>query len=156
MVFIEDIAGRISKLEKLRLALAAYLLPAWLLIARYGLRRQAPEDPATVLFSSGSTGAPKGVVLSHQAILSNVKGVGQVLWVAQDDKVLGILPFFHAFGLTGTLWLPLIAGMGAVYHSNPLDAKTIGKLAKEHKTTILIATPTFCQTYLRVIEADQF
>jgi acyl-[acyl-carrier-protein]-phospholipid O-acyltransferase/long-chain-fatty-acid--[acyl-carrier-protein] ligase len=155
MVFIEDIAGRFSKLEKFRLALAAYLMPARLLIARYGLRRQSPGDPATVLFSSGSTGTPKGVVLSHHAILSNVEGVGQVLWVAQDDKMLGILPFFHAFGVTGTLWLPLIAGIGAIYHANPLDAKTIGKLAKEHQATILIATPTFCQSYLRAIEADQ-
>jgi acyl-[acyl-carrier-protein]-phospholipid O-acyltransferase/long-chain-fatty-acid--[acyl-carrier-protein] ligase len=156
MLFIEDIAARITKLEKFRLALATYLLPAQLLIRRYGLRRQTPADPATVLFSSGSTGAPKGVVLSHHAILSNVEGVGQVLWVSQDDKVLGILPFFHAFGLTGTLWLPLIAGIGAVYHANPLDAKTIGRLAQEHKATILIATPTFCQSYLRAIEPDQF
>jgi acyl-[acyl-carrier-protein]-phospholipid O-acyltransferase / long-chain-fatty-acid--[acyl-carrier-protein] ligase len=107
-----------------------------------------------VLFSSGSTGTPKGVVLSHHAILSNVEGVGQVLWVAPEDKILGILPFFHAFGLTGTLWLPLIAGIGAVYHANPLDGKTIGKLTKEHKATILIATPTFCQAYLRSVEAD--
>jgi len=59
-----------------------------LLVRRYGLRRQSPQDPATVLFSSGSTGKPKGVVLSHHAILSNVEGVGQVLWVAQDDKML--------------------------------------------------------------------
>jgi acyl-[acyl-carrier-protein]-phospholipid O-acyltransferase / long-chain-fatty-acid--[acyl-carrier-protein] ligase len=154
LVFMEDVAAGISKLEKLRAYLAAYLIPWRLLVRFYGLRRQAPEDPATVLFSSGSTGTPKGVVLSHHAILSNVEGVGQVLWVAPEDKILGILPFFHAFGLTGTLWLPLIAGIGAVYHANPLDGKTIGKLAKEHKATILIATPTFCQAYLRSVEAD--
>jgi acyl-[acyl-carrier-protein]-phospholipid O-acyltransferase/long-chain-fatty-acid--[acyl-carrier-protein] ligase len=154
MMFMEDIAAGISKLEKLRTYIAAYLIPWRLLVRFYGLRRQTPQEPATVLFSSGSTGTPKGVVLSHHAILSNVEGVGQVLWVAPEDKILGILPFFHAFGLTGTLWLPLIAGIGAVYHANPLDGKTIGKLAKEQKATILIATPTFCQAYLRSVEAD--
>ncbi|HEY7690156.1 MAG TPA: AMP-binding protein, partial [Dongiaceae bacterium] len=154
MIFLEDIAAGISSLEKLRIGLAAYLLPWRLLVRRYGLRRQAPMDPATVLFSSGSTGRPKGIVLSHHAILSNVEGVGQVLWVEPEDKILGILPFFHAFGLTGTLWLPLIAGIGAVYHANPLDAKTIGRLAKSEQATILIATPTFCQSYLRAIEPD--
>jgi len=154
MIFMEDIAADISKFEKLRLYLSAYLLPWRLLVWLHGLRQQTPQDPASVLFSSGSTGTPKGVVLSHHAILSNVEGVGQVLWVVPEDRVLGVLPFFHAFGLTGTLWLPLIAGIGAVYHANPLDAKTIGKLAKEHQATILIATPTFCQGYLRSIDAD--
>jgi acyl-[acyl-carrier-protein]-phospholipid O-acyltransferase / long-chain-fatty-acid--[acyl-carrier-protein] ligase len=154
MMFMEDVAAGISKFEKLRTYLAAYLIP-WRLMVRFqGLRKQTPLDPAAVLFSSGSTGAPKGVVLSHHAILSNVEGVGQVLWVAPEDRILGILPFFHAFGLTGTLWLPLIAGIGVIYHANPLDGKTIGKLAKEHQATILIATPTFCQAYLRSVEPD--
>jgi acyl-[acyl-carrier-protein]-phospholipid O-acyltransferase/long-chain-fatty-acid--[acyl-carrier-protein] ligase len=69
---------------------------------------------------------------------------------------MGVLPFFHAFGLTGTLWLPLVCGIGAVYHPNPLDAKTIGKLVAKHRATGLITTPTFCQAYLRSCEAADF
>jgi acyl-[acyl-carrier-protein]-phospholipid O-acyltransferase/long-chain-fatty-acid--[acyl-carrier-protein] ligase len=154
MVFLEDLAGKISGVEKLWLALAARLLPRRLLIRLFDLRRQKPEDPAAVLFSSGSTGQPKGVVLSHHAILSNIEGVGQVLWIAPKDRMLGVLPFFHAFGLTATLWLPLTAGIGAIYHPNPLDGKTIGRLARESKATIFISTPTFCQSYLKAIEPE--
>src|ERR1044072_6328908 len=97
----------------------------------------------TILFSSGSTGVPKGVVLTHSNVLSNILGLAQVFDVGKKDRILGILPFFHSFGFTGTLWFPLIHGFGAVYHSNPLDAKTIGELAQKHKATILISTPTF-------------
>jgi acyl-[acyl-carrier-protein]-phospholipid O-acyltransferase/long-chain-fatty-acid--[acyl-carrier-protein] ligase len=82
--------------------------------------------------------------------------VAQVLWLARDDRIMGVLPFFHAFGLTGTLWLPLVCGIGAVYHPNPLDAKTIGKLVAKHRATGLITTPTFCQAYLRSCEAADF
>jgi acyl-[acyl-carrier-protein]-phospholipid O-acyltransferase/long-chain-fatty-acid--[acyl-carrier-protein] ligase len=61
-----------------------------------------------------------------------------------------VLPFFHAFGFTGTLFMPLVLGLGAVYHPNPLDAKSIGGLIKKYKATLLISTPTFCQAYYRV------
>jgi acyl-[acyl-carrier-protein]-phospholipid O-acyltransferase/long-chain-fatty-acid--[acyl-carrier-protein] ligase len=155
MVFVEDIAPTISTLRKVQLAAICYLLPGGLVARLFGLRTQQPDDVATVLFSSGSTGVPKGVLLSHHNLLSNVEGVAQVLWIAPADKMMGVLPFFHAFGLTGSLWVPLLSGIGAVYHANPLDAKTIGKLAAEHRVTILISTPTFCQTYLRVCEPAQ-
>jgi acyl-[acyl-carrier-protein]-phospholipid O-acyltransferase/long-chain-fatty-acid--[acyl-carrier-protein] ligase len=156
MVFVEDIAPTISPSRKALLATICYLLPSGLVAKLFGLRRQQPDDVATVLFSSGSTGVPKGVLLSHHNLLSNVEGVAQILWIAPADKMMGALPFFHAFGLTGCLWVPLLSGIGAVYHANPLDAKTIGKLAAEHRATILISTPTFCQTYLRVCEPAQF
>ena len=58
--------------------------------------------------------------------------------------MLGVLPFFHSFGFTVTLWLPLVVGFGAAYHPNPTDAKTIGELAARYKATLLISTPTFC------------
>src|SRR4029453_2010665 len=107
----------------------------------FDLKRQHPDDPACVLFSSGSTGAAKGVVVSHNNILSNIAAVAQVLGLARDDRIMGVLPFFHAFGLTGTLWLPLVCGIGAVYHPNPLDAKTIGKLVAKHRAPGPITTP---------------
>jgi acyl-[acyl-carrier-protein]-phospholipid O-acyltransferase/long-chain-fatty-acid--[acyl-carrier-protein] ligase len=155
MMFVEDLAGTVSTARKLLLAAACYLLPSALVARLFGLRRGQPDDVATILFSSGSTGTPKGVMLSHHNLLSNVEAVAQVLWIAPDDKALGVLPFFHAFGLTGTLWVPLLSGIGAVYHGNPLDAKTIGKLAAAHRATVLISTPTFCQSYLRGCEPQQ-
>jgi len=155
MVFIEDVASGASFVRKLLLTVLCYLLPSGVTTRLFGLRRQQPDDVATVLFSSGSTGVPKGVLLSHYNLLSNLEAVAQILWVAPTDKIMGVLPFFHAFGLTGTIWVPLLSGIGAVYHANPLDAKTIGKLTAEHRATVLISTPTFCQSYLRGCEAQQ-
>jgi acyl-[acyl-carrier-protein]-phospholipid O-acyltransferase/long-chain-fatty-acid--[acyl-carrier-protein] ligase len=69
---------------------------------------------------------------------------------------MGVLPFFHSFGFTGTLWLPLLVGFGVVYHPNPLDAKAIGELIGKHKATILISTPTFYAAYLRRCAVEEF
>ena len=69
---------------------------------------------------------------------------------------MGVLPFFHSFGFTVTLWFPLLTGLGVVYHPNPLDAKAIGELVAKHKATILLATPTFCKSYVRVCTREQF
>ena len=80
-------------------------------------------DLATVIFSSGSTGEPKGVMLSHYNIGSNIEQMEQVFSLDKQDRFLGVLPFFHSFGFTGTLCLPAVLGVGAVYHANPLDAK---------------------------------
>jgi acyl-[acyl-carrier-protein]-phospholipid O-acyltransferase/long-chain-fatty-acid--[acyl-carrier-protein] ligase len=132
------------------------LLPARMVRLYAGSPPQAPTDLCTIMFSSGSTGTPKGVMLSHHNIVSNLEAIGQILWVQQDDRMLGVLPFFHSFGFTGTLCLPLVSGMGAIYHPNPLDAKTIGKLAREHEATLLISTPTFCQSYYRACSPEDF
>jgi acyl-[acyl-carrier-protein]-phospholipid O-acyltransferase/long-chain-fatty-acid--[acyl-carrier-protein] ligase len=156
MVFVEDIMKEISSVQKIWTAIATFLLPSRLLQALYRRGKQTPDSLATVVFSSGSTGTPKGVMLSHHNVLSNVEGIEQVFWVTEQDCMMGVLPFFHSFGFTGTLWLPIIAGFGAVYHPNPLDAKTIGEMVKKHKATILISTPTFCGAYLRKCAAEEF
>jgi acyl-[acyl-carrier-protein]-phospholipid O-acyltransferase/long-chain-fatty-acid--[acyl-carrier-protein] ligase len=109
-----------------------------------------------VIFSSGSTGDPKGVMLSHYNIGSNVEQLAQVFGLNQRDRFLGILPFFHSFGFTGTLCLPAMLGSGVIHHPNPLDAKTIGPLVRENKITFLLATPTFLQLYLRGCSAEDF
>jgi acyl-[acyl-carrier-protein]-phospholipid O-acyltransferase/long-chain-fatty-acid--[acyl-carrier-protein] ligase len=114
------------------------------------------DAPATVIFSSGSTGIPKGVMLSHRNILTNIDSIGQVYQLTPEDVLLGVLPFFHSFGFTGTLWLPAISGFGVVYHPNPMDAKTIGELAGRYRATLIISTPTFCSSYVRKCEAAQF
>ncbi|KPA15707.1 AMP-dependent synthetase and ligase domain protein, partial [Candidatus Magnetomorum sp. HK-1] len=96
-----------------------------------------------------------GVQLTHSNIRSNIEAINQVFQVNKKDVVMGILPFFHSFGYTGTLWLPLLSGMGAVYHNNPLDAKSIGKLIHKNKATLLMTTPTFLNSYTRRCEKHQ-
>ena len=83
------------------------------------------DDLATVIFSSGSTGDPKGVMLSHYNISSNIEQVAQTFMLDRRDRLLGVLPFFHSFGFTVTLWLPAALGVGVVYHPNPLDLTAI-------------------------------
>jgi len=155
MVFVEDILKRITPFEKARMLVTARLLPAWVLGRLYAPEGDA-ESVATVIFSSGSTGVPKGVMLTHRNILSNVDAALQVFQLRDDDVLLGVLPFFHSFGFTGTIWLTFVGGFGTVYHPNPTDAKTIGELAGTYRATVLISTPTFCGSYIRKIAPEQF
>ena len=156
-ILLEDIAKSIGIGRKLVAALAAALLPVGLLERLLGSKHKASmDDLATVIFSSGSTGAPKGVMLSHYNIVSNIQQIGQAFALDQHDRILGILPFFHSFGFTGTLWLPPLLGSGAVYHPNPIDGRGIGELVAEHRATFLLATPTFLQIYIRACTPEQF
>jgi len=157
-IFVEDVIASISKQEQWKAAYAAFVTPRFLshrLVFGPKACREH-EKLATVMFTSGSTGEPKGVMLTHGNITSDLEGLYQVFNIKDGDVMLGILPFFHSFGFTGTLWFPLISGIGAVYHVNPLDAKVIGKLVHEHKATILMTTPTFLGSYIRRCEPEQF
>src|SRR5581483_2170210 len=109
MVQLEEISKLISSIEKVWMAILAFLLPARMLQKCFCPEKGEPNQLATVIFSSGSTGEPKGVMLSHHNILSNIESFSQVFWVTERDRVMGVLPFFHSFGFTGTLWFPLIA-----------------------------------------------
>ena len=86
-----------------------------------GGKRKTIDDLATIIFSSGSTGEPKGVMLTHYNIASNVDQVAQIFMFDGSDRLLGVLPFFHSFGFTVTLWLPAALGISVVYHPSPLD-----------------------------------
>jgi acyl-[acyl-carrier-protein]-phospholipid O-acyltransferase / long-chain-fatty-acid--[acyl-carrier-protein] ligase len=151
MVFVEEILSRAGKLAQLHALLAARFTPARLL---GGAAR--PETLATVIFSSGSTGIPKGVMLSHYNVLANIGAMAQLFWIGKRDRIVGVLPFFHSFGYTVTIWFPLIAGCGVVYHPNPTDAKAIGELIAKYHATFLLSTPTFCATYTRKCSAAEF
>jgi acyl-[acyl-carrier-protein]-phospholipid O-acyltransferase/long-chain-fatty-acid--[acyl-carrier-protein] ligase len=155
MIHLEELRKTFTPVQKLAAFLTSFLLPAGLLEWRH-TRNQKPADLATVIFSSGSTGIPKGVMLSHHNIISNIEGIQQVIQFEPKDRMMGVLPLFHSFGFTGTLWLPLLAGFGAVYHPNPTDAKTIGETVKKFQATLLISTPTFYAGYLRRCSAEEF
>ncbi len=149
--------GAPTILEKLAAFFFAFVVPdRWLQQALGADRKSALDDLATVIFSSGSTGEPKGVMLSHYNVGSNVEQLEQVFGLNRRDGMLGVLPFFHSFGFTGTLCLTGALGVGVVYHPNPPDAKTIGALVRDHGITFLLATPTFLQLYLRGCEAEDF
>ena len=154
MVFLEDIRKTLGTKEKI-LATMKSLLPARWLKRRF-LKSQRRNDLATIIFSSGSTGVPKGVMLSHQNIVSNVDGISQVITFTPNDRIMGVLPLFHSFGFTGTLWLPLLVGFGVVYHPNPTDAKTIGETIQKYQATLLISTATFYAGYLRRCSKEEF
>jgi acyl-[acyl-carrier-protein]-phospholipid O-acyltransferase/long-chain-fatty-acid--[acyl-carrier-protein] ligase len=157
LIFLEERAADPRPAEKLTAAFLAWLPPVSWLERMLGRAKKAKlDDLATVIFSSGSTGEPKGVTLSHYNIISNIEQMEQVFSLDGRDRFLGVLPFFHSFGFTGTLCLPATLGVGAVYHANPLDAKTIGRLVCDHKVTFVLATPTFLQLYLRGCAPEQF
>ena len=155
MIFLEDLLASTSGLQKALMLAAARLVPAALLERLFC----SPVDShtiATVIFSSGSTGVPKGVMLTHHNILANIESVNDAFALTSSDVMLGVLPFFHSFGFTGTLWFPMITGFAVAYHPNPTDAKTIGELAERYQGTLIISTPTFCAAYIRKIRPEQF
>jgi acyl-[acyl-carrier-protein]-phospholipid O-acyltransferase/long-chain-fatty-acid--[acyl-carrier-protein] ligase len=156
-VLLEDVAAQPRALERLGALFLAWLVPYGWLVKVLGQRVSARlDDLATVIFSSGSTGDPKGVMLSHYNIGSNIEQVGQTFMLGRQDCLLGVLPFFHSFGFTVTLWLPAALGIRVVYHVNPLDLTTIRTLVRAYRVTFLLATPTFLQAYMRRCEPEDF
>ncbi len=156
LLYLEDVPKQVHLSDKL-LAAASRWLPLGLLsIWLPGLGHNALDEPATIIFTSGSTGDPKGVPLTHRNVLSNALAIDQHVRLLPDDVVLGILPFFHSFGFTVTLWTVLSLGKKGLYHTNPLDARIIGNLCHEHHATVMAATPTFMRSYLHRCDPEQF
>ena len=156
MVFIEEEMCEFGFVSRFVHAVAGFFLPQFLLERIYFKKRPQRGDLATIVFSSGSTGEPKGVMLSHDNIASNIEAICDLFQIGRKDRVAGVLPFFHSFGFTGTLWLPLLSGIGAVYHANPLEAEAVGNLVDTHRLTVMMATPTFLLGYIRRCRPEQF
>ncbi|MDX6748615.1 AMP-binding protein [Geminicoccaceae bacterium 1502E] len=148
-IWLEDVREQIGRREKLA-ALAASLR------ARRHMTRQKPDDPAVVLFTSGSEGRPKAVVLSHRNILANCAQVAARIDFTAKDRCLNALPLFHSFGLTGGLLLPLLGGVPVFLYPSPLHYRTIPELAYNLNATILFGTPTFLSGYARRADPYDF
>jgi acyl-[acyl-carrier-protein]-phospholipid O-acyltransferase/long-chain-fatty-acid--[acyl-carrier-protein] ligase len=157
LVYLDELTPRVTAWVKLRALLAVVLLPGWVLerwVWRLG--GHTVDDLATVIFSSGSTGDPKGVMLTHGNIAANVESMVQVTSLRPDDRILGVLPFFHSFGYTVCLWAPLCVGASAVYHADPRQAREIGELCRKHACTVYLSTATFLRFCLKKCEAGDF
>ncbi|MGD1210206.1 MAG: acyl-[ACP]--phospholipid O-acyltransferase [Candidatus Acidiferrales bacterium] len=155
-ILLEEAAAA-PRLGERVIALLLWFLPGWWLErALNGGKARKLDDLATIIFSSGSTGEPKGVMLTHYNIASNIEQMAQTFMFGRKDSLLGVLPFFHSFGFTVTLWLPAVLGVGAVYHPSPLDLAAISELVRDYRLTFLIATPTFLQAYMRRCSPEDF
>src|SRR6266481_4486524 len=156
-IFLEDLAKGPKLTERAASAMAAILLPVRAL-TRFAGGERVPglDDLATIIFSSGSTGEPKGLMLTQYNVASNVEQLDQIFFLRSDDRIMGILPFFHSLGFTATLCLPTAVGAGVVFHPNPLDSRVIGALVNKYAVTILLATPTFLNTYVRRCTPEEF
>ena len=135
--------------------LVVAITPAWVLARLLGIPRTGDRDEAMVLFTSGSSGEPKGVVLSHRNILGNVSQFSLMLNLGREDTVLACLPFFHSFGSTVTLWFPLIEGIRSVTYPSPLEIGKNADLIERYGVTLFCTTPTFLRGYLRKVEPVQ-
>src|SRR2546423_4325800 len=155
---------RVLKLDELMPGLKPQILFWWMMsilcprpvLARLlQIPRKGGHAEAVLLFTSGSTGEPKGAVLSHRNVVGNVEQFRELLDAKRTDAILGSLPFFHSFGSTVTLWYPLIEGVRVVTYPSPLEVAKNAALIEKYKLTLLLATPTFLRGYLRKAEPQQ-
>lgn len=146
-------------LPKMKVAIAKWLvlskvLPAAILAALLGISKKGGRREALLLFTSGSSGEPKGVALTHRNLIANVMQFGSRLGMQSNDSILGCLPLFHSFGCTVTLWFPIIYGLHLVTYPSPLEVKKLAQLIEKYRITLMISTPTFLRSYLRGVNRE--
>jgi acyl-[acyl-carrier-protein]-phospholipid O-acyltransferase / long-chain-fatty-acid--[acyl-carrier-protein] ligase len=135
---------------------AVLLMPEWLIGSLLRIPKKGGRDEAVVLFTSGTAGEPKGVVLSHRNIISNVTQFRSIVDLGRTDTLMASLPFFHCFGCTVTLWHPLIKGVRTVTYPTPVEVLKNAELIQRYQVTLLPTTPTFLRGYLKHAEPKQF
>lgn len=147
VIYLEDVASEITPFDKV-----AALWPR----VQPGSKLASHRDPSVILFTSGSEGTPKGVVLSHTNLLSNIVQVASRVAFNQRDVVFNCLPMFHSFGLTGGTLLPVLSGVKAFLYPNPLHIRIVPELVYATNATILFGTDTFLSGYARVANPYDF
>lgn len=158
MVYIEDIVqDNLSAAARLFWSFAACILPAGELIKQLAPKSWYDVNSTAVLiFSSGSTGIPKGIMLSHHNIQADVTAIVSTLGWSRKDSILGNLPYFHSFGLTVCLWLPVTTGAKVTMIASPLDGAMALQALREDRLSVLVATPGFLQIYMRKGKKEDF
>ncbi len=154
LIFIERVLPTIKK-KALIWGSLAKVLPASVLGSLLGLNKRSDNDEAILLFTSGSSGEPKGVPLTHRNVLANVCQFATRLDLEKNASLLGCLPLFHSFGCTVTLWFPVIEGIDLITYPSPLETKRLAELVSIHKIKVLLSTPTFLRGYMKRIDPEQ-
>jgi len=148
--YLEDLRARLSIFDKLKWVFLYRLLP------KLAIQDFDPEKPAIILFTSGSEGVPKGVILSHRAILANIEQIRTIIDINKNDKVLNALPMFHSFGLTAATLMPLFFGAKIHLHPSPLHYRDIPEIAYDKECTLLFSTNTFLANYGKYAQPYDF
>jgi len=148
VIYLEDVKATIGKLESIKTLLAVKFLPISMLKALY-IKSAKISDTAAILFSSGSEGTPKGIELTHQNIMGNIKQIMVLINPTDDDVVLGTLPIFHSFGLTVTSLAPLVEDVTVACHPDPTDGLGVAQLCAKYNATFMFGTATFYGLYIR-------
>jgi acyl-[acyl-carrier-protein]-phospholipid O-acyltransferase / long-chain-fatty-acid--[acyl-carrier-protein] ligase len=154
LIFLERLLPTL-KPRILRWLALVKLLPGSVLVRMLGLPRVHQNDEATLLFTSGSSGDPKGVVLTHRNLVANVHQFATRLGFSPKEKILACLPLFHSLGCTVTLWYPMIEGISLVSYPSPMETPKLAELIEKYKVNLLLATPTFLRGYMRRVNPEQ-
>ena len=144
--YMEDLKEQLHKSTLVKNFLRVMLLPAWYLELRF-FKKVSLDDVATIIFSSGSEGRPKGVELTHLNLIGNIKQCESVLLPTAEDVFLGSLPLFHAFGFSITTMLCLVEGVPVATCPDPTDARLVSRMCAQFKVSIMVATGTFLRMW---------
>ncbi len=147
-IYAEDLGKSMSLGNKIVALLQTYMVPKCMIELMH-FKKVALEETATILFSSGSEGTPKGIELTHKNILANIKQISDLLNIQKDDVILNSLPIFHSFGLTATTLFPLCEGVPMISIPDPTDAAMVGKMSFKYQATLMFGTSTFFRLYTR-------
>ena len=153
MIYLEDIMASVTTLAKVRAAVLAKLPAA---VLKRLVRGGRPDDNAVILFTSGSEKDPKAVQLTHRNIGANIAACSERFRFTENEVFLSTLPYFHVFGLTVNMWIPLCHGNTILTYANPLDYKKVCSIVREGKATLMVGTPSFFWGYLRKSEPGDF